>query len=35
MTMKDGLTAAIDHLAVYGYCILEDRIPEEMALKHG
>jgi ectoine hydroxylase-related dioxygenase (phytanoyl-CoA dioxygenase family) len=32
MSMKDDLKAAIDHLTIYGYCVLEDRIPEDLAL---
>lgn len=32
MSTSTDLNAAIDHLTVYGYCILEDRIPEDMAL---
>ncbi|MBI4552753.1 MAG: phytanoyl-CoA dioxygenase family protein [Candidatus Latescibacteria bacterium] len=29
--MNDNLKTAIDHLSTYGYCLLEDRIPAEMA----
>ena len=32
MSVKGDLKAAINQLSVYGYCILEDRIPEDMAL---
>ena len=31
MTLNSDLKAAIDHLTVYGYCLLEDRIPEDLA----
>ena len=31
MSMKGDLKAAIDHLTIYGYCVLEDRIPEDLA----
>lgn len=29
--MEDDLAAAMDHLTVYGYCLLRDRIPEGLA----
>lgn len=29
--MNGDLTAAIDHLTTYGYCLLEDRIPRDLA----
>ena len=29
--MNNDLKAAIDHLAIYDYCLLEDRIPANLA----
>lgn len=29
--MSNEIKGAVEHLKVYGYCLLEDRIPEDLA----
>ena len=33
--MNNEIKGAVEHLKVYGYCLLEDRIPEELAQSLG